>query len=378
MSVLSEEQTMLRDQAQSWVREESPTRSFREMRDNGTAIGFMPATWEAICDLGWAGILIPEEYGGSGMDYRTFGVVLEETGHGLTASPLLASGLIGASALLLGGSNDQKKQYLPEIAVGNNIITLAVDESSQHNPHRIGLTAVADKDGYLLNGNKQFVLEGAAADTLVVAARTSGNNNDDNGVTLFIVAADTNGITRTALNTADSRGYADISFDNVSVGADTIIGELDDGASLLEAVLDRARVGLAAEMLGSGAEVFQRTLEYLKTRVQFGQAIGSFQSLGHRQATHFMNMELARSCVEGALEAIDQEGDDVAQLSSLAKCQTGDFVHDMTNDMIQMHGGIGMTDEFDAGFFLKRARATETLFGNQSFHRRRYISFSGI
>lgn len=378
MAVLTEEQVILKDQAQAWVNGEASVTQFRAMRDAGHANGYASETWQAVCDLGWAGILIPEEYGGSGMDFRTFGVVLEETGRGLTASPLLASGLVGSSAILLGGSEDQKRLHLPQIASGAAIVTLAVDESSQHNPLSIALTAKASADGYELTGTKYFVMEGAAADTLVVAARTSGADNDAAGVTLFVVAATADGISRKPLSTVDSRGYADIAFDKVSVGADAVLGTVDEGRDLLEAVLDRGRAGLAAEMLGTGAEAFDRTLEYLKTRVQFDQVIGSFQSLGHRQATHFMNLEFARSCVEGALTAIDQDGEDVAELCSLAKCQVGEFLHGMTNDMIQMHGGIGMTDEFDAGFFLKRARAAEALFGNRAFHKRRYISFSGI
>ena len=221
-------------------------------------------------------------------------------------------------------------------------------------------------------------MEGAAADALVAAARTSGRAGEKRGITLFVVDADTTGIERRTLNTVDARGYADVTFDKVRVGADSVLGGVDEGYELLEATLDRGRAGLAAEMLGTGAEAFDRTLEYLKTRVQFGQPIGSFQSLGHRQATHFMNMELARSCVEAALTAIDQGGEDVAQLCSLAKSRVGDFLYDMTNDMIQMHGGIGMTDEFDAGFFLKRARATEALLGNRAYHRRRYASCLGI
>lgn len=378
MAVLTEEQTMLQDQAKSWVRDASPVSKFREMRDSGVETGFAADTWKSVCELGWSGILIPEEYGGSGMDYRTFGVVLEETGRALTASPLLASGLVGASAILLGGNDEQKKHYLPQIAAGTMIMTLAVDETSQHAPERIALEAKADGNTFTLSGSKMFVMEGAAADALIVAARTSGQPGDKNGISLFLVEGTASGLKRSPLKTIDARGYADIEFSGVTVGADAVLGTVDNGFDLLDALLDRARAGLAAEMLGTGAEAFDRTLEYLKTRVQFGQVIGSFQSLGHRQATHFMNMELARSCVEAALTAIDQDGEDVAQLASLAKCKIGEFLHDMSNDMIQMHGGIGMTDEFDAGFFLKRARATEALFGNRAFHRRRYISFSGI
>ena len=369
---------MLKDQAVAWVRDEANVGHFRAMRDAGLADNFSPDTWAGVCALGWAGILIPEEYGGSGLDYRTFGVVLEETGRGLTASPLIASGLLGASALLLGGSPEQKQSLLPPIATGEKLVTLAVDESSQHDPLHIALSATSSADGYTLNGRKLLVMEGGSADVLVVAARTSGTAGQEAGITLFLVPGDAPGVQRQRLNTIDSRGYADIQFSDVQVGKQDVLGTPDQGYGLLEQILDRGRAGLAAEMLGTAAETFDRTLEYLKTREQFGQVIGSFQSLGHRQATHFMNMEMARSCVEAALTAIDQDGEDVAQMCSLAKAQMGAFLHDMTNDMIQMHGGIGMTDEFDAGFFLKRARVIETLLGNRAYHTRRYAGFMGI
>ena len=378
MAVLTEEQSMLKDQAQAWVRDESPVQKFRQMRDSGTPKHFDEATWSEISTMGWAGILVPEELGGSGLDYATVGVGLEETGRQLVASPLFASGLVGASALMLGGSDAQQKSWLPDIAAGKRILTLAVDEGPHHGPIQTALSAEGTGDGYTLNGQKVLVFEGVSADGFVVAARTSGNPGDTAGMTLFLLPADTDGIEATALNTADSRGYANVAFNSVSASADCVLGEVGQGFALLEGILDRARAGLAAEMLGIGAEAFDRTLEYLKTREQFGQVIGSFQSLGHRAAERFMQMEFARSCVEAALRAIDAGREDVPILCSLAKCQVGEFLHDMSNDMIQMHGGIGMTDEFDAGFFLKRARAVEAACGGQSFHRRRYIAHFGI
>jgi alkylation response protein AidB-like acyl-CoA dehydrogenase len=378
MAVLTEEQTMLQDQARSWTREEAPVEKFREMRDSGTEKGFAEATWAEMAAMGWAGILIPESLGGSDMDYATFGIVLEETGRTLVASPLFASALVGTSALLLGGSEAQKQSWLPGVADGSSVITLAVDEHPHHAPEQIALVAARSGEGFALNGRKVFVFEGASADAFVVAARTSGSPGETSGITLFLVPADAPGVTASRLHTADSRGYANVVFADVEIGAEAAIGEVDQGFALLDAVLDRARAGLAAEMLGTGSEAFDRTLEYLKTRVQFDQVIGSFQSLGHRAATLFMEREFTRSCVEAALRAIDENRSDVAQLCSLAKCQAGEFLHNMSNDMIQMHGGIGMTDEFDAGFFLKRARATEAAFGNQSFHRRRYIADFGI
>lgn len=378
MAVLTEEQSMLKDQAHAWSRDEAPVTRFRQMRNSGTVKGFDDDTWQDMAGMGWTGILIPEAQGGSGMDYATFGVVLEETGRQLVASPLLASGLIGTSALLLGGSEAQQQQWLPGIAAGTAIVTLAVDEGPHHAPEQIALTAAPSAGGFGLNGRKVFVLEGGAADAFVVAARTGGSAGDTDGITLFLVPADTPGLDVMPLKTADSRGYADLTFADVELGDDAVLGTVNEGFALLDAVLDRARAGLAAEMLGTACEAFDRTVEYLKTREQFGQVIGSFQSLGHRAATLFMDMEFARSCVEAALRAIDENSDEVPILCSLAKCKAGEFLHDMSNDMIQMHGGIGMTDEFDAGFYIKRARAAEATFGGQSFHRRRYISHFGI
>ena len=378
MAILTEEQTMLKDQAHAWARDESPVASFRRLRDSGAPNRFDDSTWQAIAGMGWTGILIPEALGGSEMDYATFGVVLEETGRQLVASPLFASGLVGASALLLGGSDQQKQQWLPGIAAGSSIVTLAVDESPHHAPEQISLSAAPSAGGFALNGKKVFVLEGGSADAFVVATRTAGSAGETDGITLFLVPADAEGLSRSPLSMADSRGYADLVFANVQVDASAVLGEVNGGFPLLDAILDRARAGLAAEMLGTACEAFDRTLDYLKTREQFGQVIGSFQSLGHRAATLFMDMEFARSCVEAALRGIDEGSEEAPILCSLAKCKAGEFLHDMSNDMIQMHGGIGMTDEFDAGFFLKRARATEAAFGGQSFHRRRYISHFGI
>ena len=378
MAVLTEEQTMLKDQVQSWVRDEAPVTRFRQMRDSGIDTGFDIDTWRQIVELGWCGIIVPEAFGGSGMNYQTFGLVLEEMGRGLTASPLFASCLVGASAILSGGNEKQKRTWLPRIVNGETVVTLAVDEGQHHDPANISVKAMPVDHGYEISGQKTFVLDGFAADAFIVAARTSEKSASPAGISLFIVPGDAHGITRTRLSMVDSRGYADVTFDKVVVGMEALLGSAGEGFSTLDLTLDRARAGLAAEMLGMAAECFDRTLDYLKTRVQFGQAIGSFQALGHRAATHFMNMELARSCVEGALKAIDENADDAHVLASLAKCQVGEFLHDMSNDMIQMHGGIGMTDEFDAGLFLKRARTTEAIFGNQSFHRQRYISHYGI
>jgi|TARA_Y100000310_G_scaffold274578_2_gene290659 alkylation response protein AidB-like acyl-CoA dehydrogenase len=378
MAAFTEEQTMIKDQAKSWVMEQAPVQKFRELRDSDNDTGFTADTWSAMVDMGWTGIIIPEQYGGSNLGNLTFGVVLEETGRQLTASPLLASALVGASAILLGGSEAQKQAWLPKIVDGSAILTLAVDETPRHAPEQVALQAEKTGDGFTLTGSKTFVMEGGEATALIVAARSSGSPGETHGITLFVVPADSSGITRTPLKTADSRGYANVDFKGVKVDADAVLGDVDEGHAVLDATLDRARAGLAAEMLGTAAQAFDMTMEYLKTRKQFGQVIGSFQALGHRAAGLFTEMELARSCVEAALQGIDSGAKDIDQLCSLSKCKAGDFLHHASNELIQIHGGIGMTDEFDAGFYLKRARAVEAAFGNQAFHRNRYAKLLGF
>ncbi|MDB5499439.1 MAG: acyl-CoA dehydrogenase [Phenylobacterium sp.] len=361
MAVLSEEQSMLRDAAKSWVQEKSPVTAFRKMRDSGAELGYDANAWNEMAEMGWAGVIIPEEYGGSNFGYLSLGLILEELGRTLTASPLLASGLAAASALILGGSDAQKSAWLPKIAEGAAVGALAVDEGAHHAPEKVAATVKGGK----LTGKKAFVLEGMAADLLIVSAQ------GPDGLGLFLVKGDDPGVTRTRLHLADSRGAANIEF------KDAAAEPLTGGADLLEKVLDRARAGVAAEMLGSAVQAFETTLDYLKVRVQFGQVIGSFQALQHRAAKMFTDLELSRSAVEAALAAIDADSPDVPELASLAKAKMGDTFHLVSNEMVQMHGGIGMTDAHDAGFYLKRARAAEAAFGNQAYHRDRYARIQG-
>lgn len=361
MAVLNEEQSMLKDAAKSWVQEKSPVTAFRKMRDSGVELGYDAAAWNEMAEMGWAGVIIPEEYGGSNFGYLSLGLILEELGRTLTASPLLASGLGAASALILGGSDAQKSEWLPKIAEGSAVGALAVDEGPHHNPEKVEATVSGGK----LTGKKTFVLEGMAADIFLVSAKEGSE------ISLYLVKADGPGVTRQRLALADSRGAANVTFDGAPAE------KLSGGAATLEKVLDRVRAGLSAEMLGAAVQAFETTLDYLKTRVQFGQVIGSFQALQHRAAKMFTDLELARSAVEAALAAIDNDTPDVPELVSLAKAKMGDTFHLVSNEMVQMHGGIGMTDAHDAGFYLKRARAAEAAFGNQAFHRDRYARIQG-
>ena len=378
MAILNEEQVMLRDAAKDWTQEKSPVSALRKLREAKSEIGFDRALWQDMAQMGWAGVIIPESHGGADFGYRSLGLVLEETGRTLTASPLVSTALTAASALILGGNSAQQAAWLPKIAAGEIVASLAVDETAHHAPNKIALTATKSGDGFVLDGKKTFVLEGLAADLLIVAARTSGAHADEAGITLFLVETSAKGISRQGLHMIDHRGVANISFDKVTVSSDAVLGTVDGGFGVLEATLDRARIGLAAEMMGTATQAFEITLDYLKTRTQFGQGIGTFQALQHRAAKLYTDLELARSCVQAALDALDDKPNDVRGLASLAKAKAGDVLHLATNEMVQMHGGIGMTDAHDAGLYMKRARVAEASFGGSSYHRDRYAKLGGF
>ncbi len=372
MAALTAEQSILKDQASSWIETQLPVQKFREFRNSNSDGGFDPQAWSAMVEMGWTGILVPEAYGGSDLGYLTFGLILEQLGRQLCASPLFASAYVGATAVNLGGSDPQKQAWLPKIVDGSEILTLAVDEQSRHNRQGVETTAQANDQGYLLNGAKTFVLEGMSVSTLIVAARA-----DDGHIGLFLVPAATQGLDRHRMSTLDSRDYARVTLSGVQVGADSRLDAMPE-SELYEKVLDRAAAGIAMEMLGVGCYAFEMTLDYLKTRKQFGQVIGSFQALGHRAAELYSAQEMARSCAEAGVTAIDEAASDEAAMSALSKAKTGEFLFDMSNQLIQIHGGIGMTDEFDAGLYLKRARVLETTFGNQAQHRDRYATLLGF
>ena len=375
--VLTEEQQILRDSAKGFIAEKSPVTELRRLRDSNDENGFDTGLWSQMAEMGFAGIIIPEEYGGAGFGYRGLGLVLEEAGRTLAASPLVSTSLLCASALLIGGSEDQKKALLPEIASGNLVMALAMDEGAHHNPANIEASAAKDGDGYVLNGTKSFVLDGHVAGKLIVAARTSGARGNTSGLTLFIVDGDAAVVTRKRHIMVDSRNAAEITLKDVKVAAGDVLGRADNGFEILSETLDRARIGLAAEMLGSLQEAYERTIEYLKERKQFGVVIGSFQGLKHRAAKMFCDIELCKSVVADALDAIDERRNDIAQAASLAKARVGAAFNEISSEAVQMHGGIGVTDEYEIGFFLKRARVADATFGNVAFHSQRYAELEG-
>jgi alkylation response protein AidB-like acyl-CoA dehydrogenase len=376
--VLTEEQQMLRDSARAFADEKLPVSQLRALRQTGSEEGYDKAAWKEMVELGFAGVIVPEEFGGSAFGYVGLGQVLEAQGRTIASTPLLSTALAGASALTIAGNEKQKAAYLPKIASGELLTALAVDEGPHHDPSRITLAAKKSAGGYTLSGEKRYVVDGAAASLLIVAARTASQSGDTNGITLFLVPSNAKGVTRTALKTLDAHPAANIAFANVEVGADAVLGPVDGGHDALDAILDRARIGLAAEMLGASDAAFEMTSEYLKVRKQFGQLIGSFQSLQHRAAIMFTELELTRSCVAAALSALDQNANNIAELASLAKARAGETLHLVSNETVQMHGGIGMTDAHDSGLYMKRARVLEALYGSETFHRDRYARLQGF
>ena len=377
--ILNEEQTMLKDSAKDFCTSNTPIGQLRKLRDDSSADGFDRESWKGMVDLGWAAIPWGEEHGGLAFGYKGLGVVTEESGRTLTASPLYASVWVGGTIINIGGSDAQKAELLAKVSAGEMLLALALEESHRHSPYSISTKAEADGGSYSISGSKNFVLDGHVADKLVVAARTSGEQGDRDGITLFLIDRESQGVDVTRTLMADSRNAANIKFEGVSVAGDEILGEVGKGADILDPALDIARIGISAEMLGSLQECFERTVEYLKERKQFGVAIGSFQALKHRAANMFCEIELSKSCVLEALTALEEqrEGEEIAKLASLAKAKVGETFNLVSREGIQMHGGIGMTDEFDIGFFIKRAAVTEQTFGDVNFHRNRYGELEG-
>lgn len=375
--VLNDEQTMLRDAARSFLAGEAPVAALRQLRDSDNAEGFSRALWKQFADMGFAGVLVPEAFGGVGLGHVEAGVVAEEIGRQLTITPFLSTAVLATSALLLGGSEAQKTTWLPQIASGDVIGALAVDEGAKHRPEKIALQATRTGNGFTLNGAKTFVVDGHVADLLVVAARTSGQPGDVQGVTLFLVAGDAPGVSRERTVMVDANNAARIDFDNVQIDADAVLGSVDNGFALLEHVLNIGRAVLAAELSGVGAQAFDITQTYIKERGQFGRIIGEFQSLQHRSAHLFSELEVTRAAVIKALQTLDAAPEKAATIVAVAKARAGVSTELAVQEGVQMHGGNGMTDAFDIGLYMKRARVAQELLGDSNFHADRLARANG-
>ena len=377
--ILTEDQQMLQEAARAFCQKNTPISQLRKLRDRKDDTGFDRGTWQQMVDLGWAGMSLPEAYGGFEFGHAGLGLVLQETGRTLTCSPLISTVLLSANLISELGDESSKQEYLPKIIAGELLMALALDEKPFHQPANVATTAKLQGDGYVLNGNKTFVLDGHVADKLLVVARTSGEAGEEQGLSVFVVDAAASGIEISRTWMVDSRNAAKITLNDVKVPTSDLLGPEDGAFAGLSYVLDIARIGVAAEMLGSMEETFSRIVEYLNQRQQFGVLIGSFQGLQHRAAIMYSEIELCKSIVLAALAALDdpeKSRAEIALLASAAKAKLAEVAELVSNEGVQMHGGIGMTDEFDIGFFLKRARAAQQFLGDAAFHRDRYATLN--
>ena len=367
---LSEEQQMLQASAKDFVARESSLKRIRELRED--ALGFSKDTWKKMADLGWQGILFPEQFGGLGQGMVEMIVVMEELGRGLMPEPMLSSILLGGNAVLLAGTDAQREEWIGGLIEGRHFLSLGyLERQSRYDPFDVSTEAKKSGKSWVLDGEKIFVPDAEVAERIVISARAGGNRRSREGVELFLVKKDAPGVTLVPIPTMDWRRQYLVKLDGVKVDeANRLSGA--EGGDALEAALDRATVGLCGEMLGAMNEAFRMTLEYLKTRVQFGVPIGSFQALKHRAADEYVQTELSRSSVYFAAMALDENMPEAARAVSTAKARCNDAFNLVANESIQMHGGIGMTDEHDIGFFFKRARVSKVTLGDSDYHRDRY------
>jgi alkylation response protein AidB-like acyl-CoA dehydrogenase len=371
--ILNEEQQLLQESARDFLSERSPVQALRELRDGGEE--WSPSLWQEMAELGWAGIAVSDEYGGLGFGYVGAGLVLEQCGRTLLSSPLLSSTLVCTALIERAGSKLQKQSMLPALASGESVMTLALNESTRLEPAAVAMTARAEGEGWVLNGRKVAVLDGEIAQQMLVVARTSGEPGEQQGLSVFVV--DRASLTSSPTLNVDNRRVSEVSFDQVSVGPDALLGETGQAWAPLQHALDIGAIGASAELLGIAREAFDRTMEYLRERKQFGLKIGSFQALQHRAAELFTELELCRALVLRALQALDQADSDLSLLASAAKCRCGQVAQLAVNEAVQMHGGIGMTDEYEIGFFMKRAAAARQEYGDSYYHANRFAEIRG-
>lgn len=366
--LLNEDETMLRESAEGFFADKAPVTELRKLRDGDDATGFSRELWKEMADMGFAGVLVPEEHGGVDMGYMAAGLIAEQMGRNLSASPFLSTAVLAATALRKSGSPEQQAAWLPKIADGSAVIALALDEGGKHNPALTSVTATPSGNGFKISGHKAMVVDGHVADALIVAARTSGEVGDKDGISLFIVDPKSNGVDVERTVMVDSRNAARVDFDDVDVAGDALLGSVNEGMDVLGTVLNAGRAALAAELLGAGSEAFTSTVDYLKERKQFGKIIGEFQALQHRASHLYSEVEIGRSAVLAALTALDDEDENAELYCAMAKAKLGSIAKLAGLEGVQMHGGVGMTDEYDIGLYLKRIRVAQELFGDAHYH----------
>jgi len=373
----TEDQAMLADTVTGFMADEGAIKQqLRHFRDINCQDGFGHALWKQFAEMGLTGMLAAEADGGLAMGHVEAGIVLREIGRNLTPSPFLTTSVMGVTALS-GGSDDLRGRWLPGVLAGDSVLALAIDEGPKHRPERIACKAEKAGNGFRLQGRKAFVVQGASADAIIVAARTSGSDNDADGITLFAVPKDASGVSHENLRLVDSAMASNITFDNVELDGDCVIGEVDGGRALLNKVINAGRIGAAAELTGVGQGAFDITTAYLKTRKQFGQLIGEFQALQHRAAHLYSELEIAEAAVIKAQQLLDGNSEKADLMVSVAKAKAAKACNLSVREGVQMHGGVGMTDEYDIGLYMKRDRSLSEFMGDQYYHAERVAQLSG-
>ena len=374
--VLNEEQRLLQKTVSELLQKHAPTASLRALRDANDERGYAADFWQQLVDLGIPAIVMPASIGGLDFGFAGLGAVLEEMGRTLAASPLFATVVLGASALELAQGTAQQN-LLADIVAGQLSLALAVDEGNHHAPLATTTTLTVANDGLILDGTKVFVLDGHSADKLLVVARSAGQSGDESGLSLVMLPRETPGVTVQRTILMDGRNAAKIHFAQVALDASALVGPLNEAWPVLRQVLDRGAICIAAEMLGGALEAFEQTMAYIKEREQFGVKIGSFQALQHRSAQMYCQLEQCRTAVLQALSSLDNYGENTSMLASMAKTLANECYAHVTNEAVQMHGGMGITDELDIGLYLKRARVSMQILGDSSYHQDRYAQLAG-
>jgi alkylation response protein AidB-like acyl-CoA dehydrogenase len=375
--ILTQEQSLLQESAASFARDMRDLRGLRRRRDGVQDSVGDPSLWQQIVDLGWPAIPFDESFGGLGLGYAELGIVMEEMGRHLLHTPMLSSVVMFGGIVSKAGTQRQKEMILPGVCDGSRLGTFAYQESARHNPYAVSTRLVQDGDGYRLSGQKRLVLDGGAASDYVVLARESGESADRDGLVLVMIPADDERVVVRNQQLLDGRSVANISFHNVAVSEDQLLGNRDDVPDIVDDIFAKTAVILSAEMTGGIQSTFEMTLKYLKTREQFGSKIGSFQGLKHRAARWFCELELSKAIVLEALRAIDSDSEEMIKLASVCKARVSDTYHLSGKEGIQMHGGIGVTDEHDVGLYMKHGWVTEILFGDSLYHRLKFAGAQG-
>ena len=369
--ILNDDEKMLRETAENFFADKAPVAALRKLRDQADENGHDPELWKDMGALGFSGVLIPEEFGGVEMGYQAAGLIAEQMGRNLTASPFFSTSVLAATVINIGGTPEQKATWLSKIATADTIMALALDEGVKHNPDQIETKAEAHGNGFKINGAKAMVVDGHVADTLIVAADTG------NGISLFLVNPEDKGVDIERTIMVDSHNAARVTFDNVDVTGDDMIGKLDQGMDILGPTLNAGRALLSAELLGAGSQAFNITVDYIKERKQFGKIIGEFQALQHRASHMYTEIELSRSAVLATLSALDAADPQAELYCMMTKSKLGQVAKLIAQEGIQMHGGVGMTDEYDIGLYIKRIRVLQELFGDGNYHTDRIAISKG-